>query len=89
MNNQNQQSSLKVGKIYKISSKNTIQVIIETIKAHPRYKKLYKVSKKYSVHCKDETILHKNMKVRIKPTRPLSKNKHWCLDTVIAERDKK
>jgi small subunit ribosomal protein S17 len=61
-----------------VSDKNakTILVKVETIKVHPKYKKRYKVSRKYKVH--DETNKYKiGDKVSFVECRPLSRDKRW------------
>ena len=56
----------------------TIVVSVSRLKKHPRYKKRYRVTKKYKVHdekneCKigDEIV--------IRESRPMSKDKKWRL----------
>ncbi len=54
----------------------TVVVLVERLKLHPRYKKHFKVSKKYKAH--DENNEYKiGDKVIIEETRPLSKEKKW------------
>jgi small subunit ribosomal protein S17 len=54
----------------------TIVVRVDRVKAHPKYKKRYTVSKKYKVH--DEKGAYKEGdKVSFKECRPLSKDKKW------------
>lgn len=62
----------------------TVVVAVKILKAHPRYKKRYIVTKRYKAHdekngCKvgDEVI--------IQECRPISKEKHWR----ILEKEKK
>jgi len=51
-------------------------VAITRLKKHPRYKKYYKVTRKFKVH--DEKNEYKTGdKVIIEETRPLSKEKRW------------
>ena len=54
----------------------TIVVKVARVKAHPKYKKRFNVSKKYKVH--DEKNQYKEGdKVQFIETRPLSKDKRW------------
>lgn len=54
----------------------TITVEVESVKIHPKYKKRYKVSKKFKVH--DEKNQYKaGDKVEFMECRPLSKDKRW------------
>jgi small subunit ribosomal protein S17 len=55
---------------------------VDTIKAHPRYKKVVRRSAKFHAH--DERIdAHVGDVVRIVETRPLSKTKNWRLAEVM------
>ena len=54
----------------------TVVVKIEIIKQHPRYKRRYKVHKKYKAH--DEKKEYKmGDKVVIEECRPISRDKRW------------
>ncbi len=56
----------------------TIVVAISRLIKHPKYKKYYKVTKRYKAHNeKDE--YHTGDKVTIQETRPLSKEKRWIV----------
>jgi small subunit ribosomal protein S17 len=51
-------------------------VAVTRLKKHPRYKKYYKVTRKFKAH--DENNEYKTGdKVIIEETRPLSKDKKW------------
>jgi len=54
----------------------TVVVRVERIKAHPKYKKRYKINKNYKAH--DEKQIYKiGDRVIIEECRPLSKHKTW------------
>lgn len=56
--------------------KKTAVVRVERVKEHPKYKRRYKVHKKYKAH--DEKEEYKiGDRVVIKECRPLSKDKRW------------
>jgi small subunit ribosomal protein S17 len=60
----------------------TIVVKVDTIKAHPRYKKVVRRSSKFHAH--DERNEAKTGDVvRIVETRPLSRTKRWRLAEVV------
>ncbi|MCJ7786901.1 30S ribosomal protein S17 [Patescibacteria group bacterium] len=64
------------GTVVSNKMQKTVVVKVERIKEHPRYKKRYKVHKKYKAHdekgeCKVED------KVIIEECRPMSKEKRW------------
>lgn len=54
----------------------TVVVRINRLKTHPKYKKKYKVSKKYKAH-DEENKFKVGDKVMIVETRPLSREKRW------------
>lgn len=65
-----------IGKIVSDKSQKTVVVKVERIKKHPKYKKRYKVFKKYKAH--DEKGDYKvGDKVMIEECRPISKEKKW------------
>jgi small subunit ribosomal protein S17 len=60
----------------------TIVVRVESIKAHPRYKKVVRRSVKFQAHDEQNTANVGDV-VRIVETRPISKSKHWRLVEVV------
>lgn len=56
----------------------TIVVLVERVKQHPRYKRYYKVRKKYKVH-DPEKKYKVGDKVTIQECRPISKEKKWIV----------
>ena len=56
----------------------TIVVAVSRLIKHPKYKKYYKVTKRYKVH-DDKGEYHIGDKVMIQETRPLSKEKRWVV----------
>ena len=60
----------------------TIVVKVETVKAHPRYKKVVRRSSKYHAH-DERNAANVGDLVRIVETRPLSKTKTWRLAEII------
>ncbi|PIR72246.1 MAG: 30S ribosomal protein S17 [Candidatus Nealsonbacteria bacterium CG10_big_fil_rev_8_21_14_0_10_36_24] len=64
------------GTIVSNKMQKTLVVEVEKIKQHPRYKKRYKVHKKYKAHC-DEGEFNMGDKVIIEESRPISKDKRW------------
>jgi len=66
----------KVGKVVSVSGEKTLSVVVETRRPHPVYKKVVRYSKKYLVHCVDDTISVGD-DVVITECRPLSKRKRW------------
>jgi small subunit ribosomal protein S17 len=60
----------------------TIVVKVDTIKSHPRYKKVVRRSTKFHAHDEGNSANVGDI-VRIVETRPLSKTKHWKLVEVV------
>lgn len=54
----------------------TVIVAVDRLKLHSKYKKRYKVTKKYKVH-DEKNEFHIGDKVVITGCRPLSKDKRW------------
>lgn len=71
---------IKRGVVVSKSGDKSCVVAIHTFKAHPKYQKRYRVTKKFHVHDpKNEAKV--GAKVAIVETRPLSKLKRWRLTT--------
>jgi small subunit ribosomal protein S17 len=62
----------------------TIVVKVDTVKAHPKYKKVMRRSTKFHAHDEANTAKVGDV-VRIIETRPLSKLKRWRLAEVVEE----
>jgi len=60
----------------------TVVVKIESIKEHPKYKRRYKVHKKYKAHDENQQY-HVGDNVVIEETTPISKDKRWKVITKI------
>jgi len=60
----------------------TIVVKVDTVKAHPKYKKVVRRSAKFHAHDEANTAKIGDL-VRIVETRPLSKTKNWRLAEVL------
>jgi small subunit ribosomal protein S17 len=60
----------------------TIVVKVDTVKAHPRYKKVVRRSRKYHAHDERNEAKVGDV-VRIVETRPLSKLKNWRLAEIV------
>ncbi len=56
----------------------TIVVSVHTYKSHPKYKKRYRVTKKFYAHDENNTCKENDV-VIVKESRPLSKTKRWTL----------
>jgi|SRR6185312_6580412 len=72
----------KVGEVVSTKMQKTIVVEVEMRKAHPKYKRVMKTSKKFYAHDEQNTARVGDM-VRIRETRPLSKLKRWNLEEIV------
>jgi ribosomal protein uS17 len=60
----------------------TIVVKVDSIRSHPKYKKVIRRSNKFHAH-DEENSAHVGDVVRIVETRPLSKTKRWRLAEIV------
>ncbi len=72
----------KVGQVVSTKMQKTIVVEVEMRKAHPKYKRIIRTSKKFYAH-DPENSAHVGDMVRIRETRPLSKLKRWNLEEIV------
>ena len=63
--------------MYKRQDK-TIVVRVDSVKAHRKYKKVIRRSKKFHAHDEEETFKVGDL-VFIEESRPISKNKRWVV----------
>lgn len=54
----------------------TVVVVVTRLRKHPKYKKYFKVSRRFKAH-DEKKEYHVGDKVTIQETRPLSKEKRW------------
>jgi len=71
-----------VGKVEKISGDKTVRVTVQTLKRHPLYSKVYKVSKVFLVH-DEKNIAKLGDVIQAQSCRPISKSKSWRLLQVV------
>jgi small subunit ribosomal protein S17 len=73
----------RVGVVVSDVQDKTIVVNVDRRKQHPLYKKVVRVSKKFTAHDENNEA-RKGDTVRIVETRPLSKQKRWRLLEIIS-----
>jgi len=71
----------KVGVVVSDKMDKTVVVKIDRLKMHSKYKKKYKVSKKYKAH-DAENKFKIGDKVMIAESKPISKDKKWIAKEV-------
>ncbi len=72
----------KVGQVVSTKMQKTIVVEVEMRKAHPKYKRVMRTSKKFYAHDEHNTARAGDV-VRIRETRPLSRLKRWQLEEIV------
>ena len=65
-----------IGTVVSDRMTKTIVVTIDRLKMHPKYKKQYVVTARYTVH-DEKGEYHTGDRVIIKEIRPMSKTKRW------------
>lgn len=78
METQNKKTRILKGVVTSDKMMKTVVVKVSSMKKHPKYKKYFKVSKKYKAH-DEENQYHTGDQVLIKETRPMSKEKRWIV----------
>ncbi len=73
----------RVGQVVSDVQNKTIVVEVERRTSHKRYKKVVKSRKRYAAHDEENQAKIGDV-VRISETRPISKNKCWCLVEIIS-----
>lgn len=69
------------GIVVSTAMSKTIVVNVESRKMHPKYKKYYRVSRKYHVH-DEKGVAKVGDKVSFVECRPLSKTKRWRISAI-------
>jgi len=72
----------KVGQVVSTRMQKTIVVAVEMRKAHPKYKRIVRTTKKFYAHDEQSSARLGDV-VRIRETRPLSKLKRWSLEEIV------
>jgi len=72
----------KVGQVVSTKMLKTIVVAVEMRKAHAKYKRIVRSTKKFYAHDEQGSARLGDM-VRIRETRPLSKLKRWTLEEIV------
>ena len=72
----------KVGNVVSTKMQKTIVVEVTRKKAHPMYKRVISIRKKFYAH-DEKNEAHPGDTVRIEESRPLSKLKRWTLKEIV------
>lgn len=74
----------RFGRVLSNKMDKTVVVVVETRRRHPRYKKVVRYKTKFKAHDEGNTCGIGDL-VRIVETRPLSREKRWRVDEVLAK----
>jgi small subunit ribosomal protein S17 len=77
-NNLKSSKRILKGKVVSDKMNKTIVVLVERIKEHPKYRKRYKISKRYKAH-DPENKYHEGDNVMIQECKPISRDKKWIV----------
>ena len=69
----------KTGKIVSNLQAKTLIIEVTTSKIHPKYKKSYKVSKKFYAHNPEDKKFEIGDEITVYETKPISKTKRWTI----------
>jgi small subunit ribosomal protein S17 len=72
----------KVGQVVSTKMQKTIVVAVEMRKAHIKYKKIMRTTKRFYAHDEQSSARLGDV-VRIRETRPTSKLKRWSLEEIV------
>jgi small subunit ribosomal protein S17 len=75
-------SQQRRGVVVSAAMDKTIVVRVDSVKSHPRYKKVIRRSSKFHAHDEQNQAKAGDL-VRIVETRPLSKTKRWRLAEIV------
>ena len=72
----------KEGVVVSNKMDKTVVVEVQRLVAHPKYLKIMRHTKKYHAH-DEQNQCQPGDRVRLVPTRPLSKTKRWRVDEIL------
>lgn len=72
----------RAGRVVSDKMDKTVVLVVETRKAHPFYRRVITVRKKYKAHDEHNACRAGDL-VQIVETRPLSKEKRWRVDKIL------
>jgi small subunit ribosomal protein S17 len=79
-----EQKRSMVGRVVSDKMDKTVVVEVERLHRHPLYKKTTKVKKRFKAHDATNACRVGDM-VRIKESRPLSREKRWIVEEILKE----
>ena len=79
----------KKGIVTSTKREKTITVTVHRYENHPKYKKRYRISKKYQVDNPENTTYELEQEITIYECRPLSKTKKWTVEMPTPTKESK
>lgn len=73
---------VREGKVVSNKMQKTVVVAVESMKRHPLYGKTMRRTDRYKAHDEDNRCVVGDL-VKIRETRPLSKEKHWVVEEIL------
>lgn len=80
-------SKIMTGNVVAVKMAKTAVVEVESVRAHPLYRKAVRRNKKFHVH--DEVGVKSGDRVEFRETRPISKTKRWIITKIVSGEPKK
>ncbi len=77
---------IRVGRVVSDKMDKAVVVAVESLRHHPRYKKVIRRVSRYKAHDEDNACRMGDV-VRIVETRPLSKEKRWRVAEILLKRE--
>jgi len=77
INNENKGRKL-TGVVVSDKMKKTAVVAVNRLRKHPKYKKYFKITRRFKAH-DESNAYHTGNKVVIQETKPISKDKRWII----------
>lgn len=72
----------RVGRVVSNKMQKTVVVVVDRVVAHPMYKKYLRRATKFKAH-DEENACRIGDQVRLRETRPISKDKHWRVIEIL------
>ena len=77
---------MRLGHVISNKMDKTVVVTVETVRSHPRYRRVIRQASKFKAH-DEENACQVGDLVRIVESRPLSKDKKWRVIEIISRKE--
>jgi small subunit ribosomal protein S17 len=79
-------SRVRIGRVLSNKMDKTVVVMVETLRRHPRYKRVVRYRRKFKAHDEQNACCIGDL-VRIIETHPLSKEKRWRVAEILSKEE--